>query len=78
MRIWYQTTRRHVENSAFERVFNAQKIDHCSIKMALETKLSIFESDRETGMNDRYNKIAFCINYEPSGDLEKLQWQLKM
>ena len=46
--------------------------------MALEIKLSIFESDRETGMNDRYNKIAFCINYEPSGDLEKLQWQLKM
>ena len=30
--------------------------------MALETKLSIFESDRETGMNDRYNEN--CILYK--------------
>ena len=42
--------------------------------MALETKLSIFESDRETDMNDRYNEIVSCINYELSSDLEK--WQM--
>ena len=54
--------RRHVENSAFKRVFYAEKIDPCSVKMALETKLSIFESDRETGMKDRYNEN--CILYK--------------